>query len=98
MNVGITEEREIGLMWGMSNREDPWSFKVLLDRQKSTVEAVWSFQEEMWGFRTGSQGRISETWSGAAAVWALHSLEALLGTEKMKQEDAKLKAWYAIQE
>lgn len=95
MNVGITEEREIGLMWGMSNREDPWFFKVLLDRQKSTV---WSLQEEMWGFQTGSQGRISETWSGAAAVWVLHLLEALLGTEKLNQEDAKLKAWYAIQE
>ena len=98
MNVGITEERETGLMWGMSKGEGLWSFKVLLDRQKSTVEAVWSFQEEMWGFRTGSQGRLSETWSSAVAVCALHSLEALLGTEKMKQEDAKLKAWYAIQE
>ena len=62
------------------------------------MEAVWSFQEEIWSFWTGSQERISEIRSSVAAVCALHSLEALLGTEKMKQEDAKLKPCYAIQE
>ena len=61
MNVAIMEEKEIGLMWGMRKWEDPWSFKGKLDRQKSTVEDVWSSQGEKGGEASGP-GAWEESW------------------------------------
>ena len=86
-----------------------WCGEWAKERVFNRLRCCWIDRSLLWrlcdhskkkceAYGPGARGRISETWSSAVAVCALHSLEALLGTEKMKQEEAKVKAWYAIQE
>lgn len=84
--------------WGMKKQENPWSFKGHLGREKSTIEAVWSSQGEKWGFQTGAWAESGKRSPLQGQGCSAHPQKALLGAKRMNaREDAKSKAWYAIQ-